>query len=420
VNVTKTMKQWYEKTFVRLSLAHFINVCILLAKIKRLMHQRAKSVIFIGNNYNSFFILATALRQRGWHTSSINPDIGCKFVQNSHREVRLYLFKDALPLFLDILFNYQFLHVYNRTDNAIYAGADPFLKEILCVKNLRKCGVRVIFSPSGCLNGSTSNEINAITGGLCNKCIWQGNDLVCNDSINQRMIDWIETNCSVYSNEVDHPKRLSKTEIGFNLPLSPLDSREYSENLSVPQNLIISKKPDELLIMTAFANESTRADVSRGRDIKGKKYILDAIRRLKSEGKAICHFHASDVPVKNMKYYQSQADIIVDQLNYGSIGSASREGMMLAKPVVCFISEHIRESNISMKDCPAISANEETIYGVLKGLLEAKENERREIGEKSRRWMLKWFDADVCASRYEKLANAVLNKRSLSPETDFI
>ena len=148
--------------------------------------------------------------------------------------------------------------------------------------------------------------------------------------------------------------------------------------------------------------------------------MLSAINQLIEEGYPIKHFHATSIHSKNMKYYQVQAHIIIDQLNYGTIGSAAREGMMLGKPVICHVSDLMRRSNVAMKDCPAVNATEESIYEVLKGLILMPASARVEIGKRSREWMLKWFDADVCAARYEKITQCILNKEPLTPQEKFI
>ncbi len=371
-----------------------------------------KSVYFIGNNYNAFYTLALGLQDRGWKACSMNPYEPNDFIQNYHVYANLADDIEALKVFFDVLFNYRILHVYNRTIQSLYTGTSLVLRFLLRVEILRLNGIFIYFSPSGCLDGSTTQEINEITRGLCDKCIWQNNMQVCNDVYNKNKIKWIVKNCKLFTNEVDWDKALAKSKIGCNIPIvSPIDSRIYDPELIVPEEFRISKKPHELVIFTAFGNESLRSNDTR--DIKGKKFMIAAINQLIAEGYPICHFHASNIPAKNMKYYQVQSDIIIDQLNYGSIGSSTREGMMLAKPVICHIASKIRNFNIAMKDCPAIDASEETIYEVLKNLVLLPNEERLLIGKKSREWMLKWCNYDVSAERYEKVYEYIKKGKSL-------
>jgi hypothetical protein len=393
--------------------------CLLLSYFKNLVFKKDfRSVYFIGNNYNAFYTLAEGLRKRGWRATSASPNKKEQFVQSYHKYINLSSEIGSVRSFLDILFNYKFLHVYNMTNSTLYNGSSWILRCILTIANLKKSGILLIFTPSGCLDGSTSKEINEITQGLCHKCIWQGNDLVCNDIKNQQRVEWIKKYCELFSNEIEWPKSLSKSDIGLNIPLLPLDSQIMTPNLIIPDAYKIRKADDEIIVFTAYGNENLRSNDQK--DIKGKKYIKAAINKLISEGHPLIHFHANSIPSKDMRYYQVQADIIIDQLNYGTIGSAAREGMMLGKPVICHVSEMIRTTNIAMKDCPAIDATEESIYDVLKKLALFSHEERQRIGIQSRKWMLKWYDADVCAQRYEKVAHCLVHKLPLHPESQFL
>lgn len=396
-----------------------LMLCFLLAAFKNLFCKKnPKSAYFIGNNYNAFYTISESLKKRGWRTISISLTREKQFIQDYHAAVDLSLEIDSIRVFLDIILNYKFLHLYNITSTTLYHGPSLFLKSILTVGNLKKYGVILMFTPSGCLDGSTSKEINKITKGLCHKCIWHKNDLVCNDTKNQERIDWITKYCDLFSNEIDWPKKLSQSNIGLNIPLLPLNSQLLAPDLIIPDLHKIPKHNDEIMVFTAYGNESIRANDQK--DIKGKKYIQTAINQLISEGHPIKHFHATDIPSKNMRYYQAQADIIIDQLNYGTIGAAAREGMMLGKPVICHISDVIRTTNIAMRDCPAIDATEESIYEVLKKLILSSKEERLLLGVQSRNWMLKWFDSDACAERYEKVAHCIANKLPLKPESKFL
>lgn len=374
-----------------------------------------KSVCFLGNCYNTFYTLSEGLNKIGWTAISINPDPPSPFVQNFHKSVKLDSALDSIRLYFDVAYNYKFLHVYNRTHDFLYTGNNLFLRKKLNLSSLKKFGVYTIFTGSGCLDGSSSEEINKLTVGLCDKCVWQNN--FCDDQRNLPRTAWIYDHFDLFSNEVDLPKAISKSHKGLNIPLSPLDSTKYHPELKVPEEFKINKQSN-LIVFTAFGNQHLR--VNNDRDIKGVKYILEAVNRLIAEGLPIVHFHANNIPAINMKYYQVQADIIIDQLNYGTIGSAAREGMMLGKPVICYVSALMRESNIAMRDCPAVSATEESIYNVLKNIISMSQQERIEIGQSSREWMLKWFDSKVCAKRYDKITERLLNKLPLQPEEQFI
>jgi len=112
-----------------------------------------------------------------------------------------------------------------------------------------------------------------------------------------------------------------------------------------------------------------------------------------------------------VRFLQVQANVIVDQLNYGRYGATAREGMMLGKPTICYINKHEpspRDVLSSISEVPLVSATEDTIYQVLKNLL-LRPDERQKIGKASREYALKWHSADACAERYERIYDDVMS-----------
>jgi hypothetical protein len=137
--------------------------------------------------------------------------------------------------------------------------------------------------------------------------------------------------------------------------------------------------------------------------LKGTPAIVAAVDRLRSEGFNVRLEFATGLPNTEVRFLQVQADIIVDQLNYGRYGATAREGMMLGRPTVCYINknEPVGEHRLeAIETCPLVSANEGTIYDILRDLLK-DEKKREAIGRASREFALKWHAADVCASRFE-------------------
>ena len=63
------------------------------------------------------------------------------------------------------------------------------------------------------------------------------------------------------------------------------------------------------------------------------------IDKLKLEGIDVEMIFFHGVPNKELRYYQAQADIVVDMLTYGFFGAEVREAMMLGKPVVCYLRD---------------------------------------------------------------------------------
>lgn len=140
------------------------------------------------------------------------------------------------------------------------------------------------------------------------------------------------------------------------------------------------------------------------REVKGTKYLLDAVNRLKAEG---YHFRFTLVEGMShreaMKLYQS-ADILVDQLLAGFYGGLSVELMALAKPVICYL----RESDMRclpadmVRDTPIINADPSSIYDVMKYWLSASREELVNKGLAGRRYVEHWHDPQKIAVQLKR------------------
>ena len=96
-----------------------------------------------------------------------------------------------------------------------------------------------------------------------------------------------------------------------------------------------------------------------------------------------------------MRFYQAQADIIVDQLIYGWWGSTVVEATALGKPVVCYLRPSWKQFFLKVfpeyPSVPIIEATTDTIYEVLKNLvLDAQY--RSQKGEDARAFAESHFD----------------------------
>ena len=114
---------------------------------------------------------------------------------------------------------------------------------------------------------------------------------------------------------------------------------------------------------------------------------LPLIDRLRSEGYPIELLSVTDVPNRDVRFYQVQADIFLDMLSFG-FGPNGREALMLGKPLVCFLRPEWLESMRAeipeyVDELPVVNATPETVYDVVKDLIENPEK-RAEIGRRSR------------------------------------
>jgi hypothetical protein len=125
-------------------------------------------------------------------------------------------------------------------------------------------------------------------------------------------------------------------------------------------------------------------------DFKGTQYIEQAIEKLKLER------NFNYIRVEKMEHQKAialykKADIIIDQILCGSYGLLSVEGMAYGKPVVAYI----REDLAAREDAPPIhNANPETIYDVLKYLIDHPEVRHRS-GVAGREYVKRVHDSNV-------------------------
>jgi len=96
------------------------------------------------------------------------------------------------------------------------------------------------------------------------------------------------------------------------------------------------------------------------------------------------------------------ADIVVDQLNAGWYGLFAIECMALGKPVVTFLhDEAVRRTERAYDvEVPVINATKESLRDRLEELVAASTEERRRIGEASRRYVERVHDLDQITDRF--------------------
>ena len=100
-------------------------------------------------------------------------------------------------------------------------------------------------------------------------------------------------------------------------------------------------------------------------------------------------------------------------LTTGFYGATAREGMMLGKPVVCYLrpewlDQIRREVPAYADEMPVISATPETIKAVLIDLMEHPEK-RAEIGRRSREFAVKWHGSREAARVWDGLYRSLLD-----------
>ena len=116
--------------------------------------------------------------------------------------------------------------------------------------------------------------------------------------------------------------------------------------------------------------------------------------------------YITDMEPKNIRFYQVQADIIVDQLYYGWWGSTGMEAMALGKPIVCYLRQSWKDLFFKTfkeyNHLPIVEANTSDIYEVLKKLVIDKQY-RQLKGEESRKFAESHFNSETNSIELIKL-----------------
>jgi hypothetical protein len=395
---------------------------------------RARSVLFLRNSYYHFHYLAEALRRRGWDALTVSTeDPDGPHSQYYHGEdVNLWdpdpkrFRRNIEEFYWAALERFALLHLAGDGLLTFFLE-DSEAEEPWDIVEWRRRGHKIAYTISGCNSGvaqSTVARWSALGGSVvCDKCPWQLRPDVCSDAKNLGWGRKVDRYCDVIFTEGTPALDYQAIHKAVREPTTMcLNPEFWKPDLTVPAPLKIERAEDELLVYHSFGNYDLRT--VGGRNIKGTGAVRAAVSRLQAEGMAVKLVVVTDVKSTEVRYLQVQADVIVDQLNYGRYGATAREAMMLGKPTICYINRReAKPADVlrSTQELPLVSATEETIYEVLRDLLLDREGRGR-LGAAGRAFAMKWHSADACAERYETIYDSVMSEQfggqASKPETE--
>ena len=370
-----------------------------------------KSLLVVNPAFHYSFFLVKELRKLGWRADVYKPHGYPEFLlydsdyiserTSENRWIRQIV---RIILFLKISMRYKYFLIYgsvipepfilNQKYERLFLSPNISIG-IYLLKILKK---NLIFFPSGCLQEVLQVDFQKHEdGNVCGNCGYAEN--VCDDKINQinfdilnKYYDFIIANTPIVSNRIN--KNLVKHRT--------LDLEIFRPDLEIPSAFKLPSTGN-LRVLHAFYDQHRQHG---GKNIKGSPHVLSAIERLKSEGYPLEYYYLNEVPAKHMRYYQVQADIVVDQLIYGWWGSTAIEAMALGKPVICYLSPSWKEIFLQRfpeyTSLPIVEGNTGNIYEVLKRLTMDKEY-REQKGKESRQFAEKHFDMKKNARQLEKI-----------------
>lgn len=381
---------------------------------------RKRSVLFVNPAYYNFLHLAKALRKRGWDAVSMG------FMGPYEKQTKFFhgvdfnLFDpDPVTLqrrletwFREAVGRFDMFHFHGIGAMSIFpSGWDISSKSDRVpwdVLEMKRRGAKIAYTITGCHDLVTQTSFDSWSMVMCPKCPHRDEPDICSD---HRMSAWgwkVRQLADLICVETDPPLDFRDSPQTFREPLSfALDpdhwNPEFGRSISPPAEWQESKRPGEILIYHSVGNYTERT--REGVNVKGTSAVIRAIDRLASEGYPVRLLFRDGVPSVYNHWILGQADIIVDQLNYGRYGATAREGLMLGRPVVGRLNPLEPGAAAPVRciaESPIVDANEETIYDVLKRLV-SDPGARERIGQQSRAHALRWWSNDVLAERYERV-----------------
>lgn len=378
----------------------FFILSYAVLKCLRVLLLKDKSICFIGDNYHSFHALSEALKKNKWLAKTVKNSSDYTYGTLYDVDLNKASVFGKIHFYFNIIIFFDMVYFYHDFKITHH----PVLCYFLHVKYLKRYGIKVGYSGSGCKDGALQNEVMAASSELCRRCNWINYPEVCSNNVNQRKINDILRYSNIYSCEIELPATLRRSEIAFPLPLTGTVNFNFLKiDGDTPSTYKIKKKKDHLLVLTAFAGESIR--LNERFDIKGKKLILKAIENLVKKGYKLQHVHISDVPSADVKYYIQQCDIVVDQLFYGTLGDFARQCLFFGKIVLTNISPLLIKENYAIQECPVIHVNENNLTDKIIYILHCDSEEINSLQRSCKNWIEKWYSPSACAKRFDVVYN---------------
>jgi hypothetical protein len=367
--------------------------------------MRRPSILFVRPDYHCTFFHRDELRRLGW-----KADI---FVDANYPEKLLYCDRDILRIpstpvtrpyhrylnafrgvafYISVFWRYKYHFYYGGFDAFSFQErrlgltrlfGESFRVHLWLAKVFRRKIVRL---PTGCREEETRENFSKLDlGNVCNNCGWGA---ACNDTVNEADFDIIRR----YADMVIGTGSIDSTQYRMtHLRYKSIDLALWKPELEIPEEFKLPSN-GKIRILHSFYKAGREEG---GRNIKGSPFIVGAIDRLKNEGHEVEYMFVSDVPSRHMRYYQAQADIVVEQLIYGWWGSTLVEAAALGKPVVCYLRPSWKarffKTFPEYSELPVVEATTTNIYDVLKRLVTDHEF-RENRGRAARRFAEQHFD----------------------------
>ena len=395
------------------------NRTLLRPSFEKLAGRR---VLFAGQAYYNTWYLSRSLRTLGWSADVLNWDTNPATQIYYHGEDYRFTgdardeFARNLAFYLDAIYRYDVFHFSNAHGLCFGTLLQDQLgsrfgehHEIHLLKSL---GKKIVYTNNGCLDGVSKTSF-AAWGEIpvCSICRWRDVPRVCSD---ERNLAWGRFRNSV----ADFQCLLGGNRADFNI--SPtvhevpefycLDPEVWRPDLEIPPRFRLPQS-DTVRLYHGVGHRADRTD-DEGVNIKCTHIYHPLIDRLRREGYRLELVEPTNVPNRDVRFIQVQADIFLDMLTYGWVGATAREAMMLGKPVIAYIRpewfESLRREIPEYADeLPIVQATPSTVEAVLLDLIQ-NPDKRRAIGQRSRQFAVKWHSCQAGARRFDEIYQRLL------------
>lgn len=384
------------------------------------------SVLFVGQCYYNHWYLSRELRKLGWRATLVNVDDhpgsqmyyhgqDVQFENHSFLGVAFQLI-----YYVASIFRYD-VYVFANAENLKFGRYVPLVLHLFGknadIRFIKWLGKKVIYVNNGCRDGVSQSAFSKWGPvNVCASCAWKDRPDVCSDERNLAFgrirNQFADYQCLLGGNRVDFNDGPRVHEAPW---IYSLDKDYWTPDLLIPANYRLPFSQKTIKLYHSVGNFETRSAAGSNQTIKSTHIYLEVVEQLKQIGHDVELVFFHDVPNRQLRYYQAQADIFVDMLTYGWFGANVREAMMLGKPVVCFLRPEWLESMRKEKpdyvaELPVISATPETVFEVLSELI-AHPERRLEIGRRSREFALKWHASDVAAQEFDRVVTRLLEEK---------
>lgn len=379
----------------------------------------AKSVLFVRPDYHCSFTYKDELRKLGWKADVYVPPTYPRRLLYTREDIRQPLATARLgrPLteLLNALLADTWLFFYGlRYRTHVYYGRPPeWFRALTLVfphtgvdrglMLMKILGLQLVYLPSGCRDEFLKEEFGLLDdGAVCGSCGFADQ---CTDDENSANLKRIKRH---FDGAIRVAPIATPHYASTYLRWKSIDLDLWSPGIPIPEEFRLPPS-NAVRIMHSF---SPNGRDFNGRNIKGSSFVTAAIERLQREGWNVELIYVSDVESRHMRYYQAQADIIVDQLIYGWWGSTGVEALALGKPLVCYLRPAWKKAFLRAfpRDAPLpiVEATTSNIYETLKELVENQQY-RVELGRQSRSFAERHYEPERNAAALAVFLDSVNN-----------